>query len=63
MQLSQFSDHIQELCHEGHSLSPIKFSVGDDEYKLKSVEVTPTSVTFNLQLVEKEAEHTGFLTL
>lgn len=61
MELHKFSDTVQELCHEGHSLSLIKFNVNNDEYKLKSVDVTPTRVTFNLQLVEKEAEHEGFL--
>ena len=63
MQLHELSDHIQDICHEGHSLSSVHFTVGKDEYRLKSVDVTPTSVTFNLQLIEKEAEHTGFLTL
>ena len=61
MQLNQLSDHVQEICHEGHALASVHFAVGKDEYKLKSVDVTPTRVTFNLQLVEKEAQHEGFL--
>lgn len=61
MQLSQFSDTVQELCHEGHALANVKFNVGTEEYKLKSVDVTPTSVTFQLQLIEKEVQHEGFL--
>lgn len=61
MQLNQLSDTVQELCHEGHSLATVKFSVSQDEYRLKSIDVTPTSVTFNLQLVEQEASHEGFL--
>ena len=61
MQLNQLSDNVQELCHEGHALASVHFAVGKDEYKLKSVDVTPTRVTFNLQLVEKKAEHEGFL--
>ena len=61
MQLSQFSDTVQELCHEGHSLSQVHFGIGDVEYVLKSVEVTSTKVTFELQAAPIEPMHEGFL--
>lgn len=61
MQLSQLSDTVQELCHEGHALASVHFVIDKDEYKLKSIDATPTSVTFNLQLVEQETSHEGFL--
>ena len=61
MELHQFSDKVQELCHEGHSLARISFSVDDVSYVLKSVEVTPTRVTFRLQAETDNVVHTGFL--
>lgn len=61
MQLNQLSDTVQELCHEGHSLAKVKFGVGDVEYVLKSVDVTPTSVTFQLQATTTEVVADGFL--
>ena len=61
MQLHQFSDTIQELCHEGHSLCTVHFGVGDVSYILKSVDVTNGSVTFRLQAEPQQAVHEGFL--
>lgn len=61
MQLHQFSDTIQELCHEGHSLCTVHFGVGDVPYILKSVDVTNGSVTFRLQAEPQQAVHEGFL--
>ena len=63
MELHQFSDKVQELCHEGHSLARVSFSVDDVSYVLKSVEVTPTRVTFRLQAETDNVVHTGFLAL
>lgn len=40
MQLHQFSDTVQDLCHEGHSLAQVQFSVDDVSYVLKSIDVT-----------------------
>lgn len=61
MQLSQLSDTVQELCHEGHSLANVKFGLNDVAYVLKSIDVTPTSVTFQLQTAETEVVTDGFL--
>lgn len=62
MQLSQLSDTVQELCHEGHSLSRVHFGIDDVEYILKSIDVTPTTVTFKLQMAtQKETVTDGFL--
>lgn len=61
MQLHQFSDTIQDLCHEGHSLCAVHFGVGDVSYILKSVDVTNGSVTFRLQAEPQQVVHEGFL--
>ena len=61
MQLHQFSDTIQDLCHEGHSLCTVHFGVDDIPYILKSVDVTNGSVTFRLQAEPQQAVHEGFL--
>lgn len=63
MQLHQFSDTIQDLCHEGHSLSSVHFGVGDISYVLKSIDVTQGQVTFRLQAEPQRAVHEGFLAL
>lgn len=63
MQLHQFSDTIQDLCHEGHSLSSVHFGVGDISYVLKSIDVTQGQVTFQLQAEPQRAVHEGFLAL
>lgn len=61
MQLHQFSDTVQDLCHEGHSLATVHFGVGDVPYILKSIDVTNGSVTFRLQAEPQQAVHEGFL--
>lgn len=61
MQLHQFSDTVQDLCHEGHSLAQVHFGVGDVPYVLKSIDVTEGSVTFRLQAEPQRAVHEGFL--
>lgn len=61
MQLHRFSDTIQDLCHEGHSLCAVHFGVGDVSYILKSIDVTNGSVTFRLQAEPQQAVHEGFL--
>ena len=63
MQLHQFSDTVQDLCHEGHSLAQVHFSVGDVPYVLKSIDVTQGQVTFRLQAEPQRAVHEGFLAL
>lgn len=63
MQLHQFSDTVQDLCHEGHSLSSVHFGVGDISYVLKSIDVTQGQVTFRLQAEPQRAVHEGFLAL
>lgn len=63
MQLHQFSDTVQDLCHEGHSLAQVHFSVGDVSYVLKSIDVTNGSVTIRLQAEPQQAVHEGFLAL
>lgn len=63
MQLHQFSDTIQDLCHEGHSLATVHFGIGDVPYILKSIDVTNGSVTFRLQAEPQQAVHEGFLGL
>lgn len=63
MELHQFSDTIQDLCHEGHSLAKVHFGVGDVPYVLKSVDVTNGSVTFRLQAEPQQVVHEGFLAL
>lgn len=61
MQLHQFSDTIQELCHEGHSLCTVHFGIDDVPYILKSIDVTNGSVTFRLQAEPQQVVHEGFL--
>ena len=61
MQLHQFSDTVQDICHEGHSLSSVYFGIDDIPYVLKSIDVTPTRVIFRLQAEPSSAVHTGFL--
>lgn len=61
MQLHRFSDTVQDLCHEGHSLSTVHFGVGDVSYILKSIDVTNGSVTFRLQAEPQQVVHEGFL--
>lgn len=61
MQLHQFSDAVQDLCHEGHSLCAVHFSIDDVPYVLKSIDVTNGSVTFRLQAEPQQAVHEGFL--
>lgn len=63
MQLHQLSDTVQDLCHEGHSLAQVHFSVGDVPYVLKSIDVTGGSVTLRLQAEPQRAVHEGFLAL
>lgn len=63
MQLHQFSDTVQDLCHEGHSLAQVHFGVGDVSYVLKSIDVTSGTVTFRLQAEPQRAVHEGFLAL
>lgn len=61
MQLHQFSDTVQDLCHEGHSLSSVHFSINDASYVLKSIDVTNGTVAFRLQAEPQRAVHEGFL--
>lgn len=63
MQLHQFSDTVQDLCHEGHSLSSVHFGVDGTPYVLKSIDVTQGQVTFRLQAEPQRAVHEGFLAL
>ena len=63
MELHQFSDTIQELCHEGHSLAQVHFSVDTVPYVLKAIDVTNGTVTFRLQAEPQQAVHEGFLAL
>ena len=63
MELHQFSDTVQELCHEGHSLARVSFNIDGVPYVLKSIEVTPAQVTFRLQTETSNAVHSGFLAL
>lgn len=63
MQLHQFSDTVQDLCHEGHSLAQVHFGIGDVSYVLKSIDVTSGTVTFRLQAEPQRAVHEGFLAL
>jgi hypothetical protein len=63
MELHKFSDTIQDLCHEGHSLAQIHFSVGDVSYILKSIDVINGTVIFRLQAEPQRAVHDGFLGL
>lgn len=63
MQLYQFSDTIQTLCHEGHSLCAVHFGVGDVPYVLKAIDVTNGTVTFRLQAEPQQVVHEGFLAL
>lgn len=61
MQLHQFSDAVQDLCHEGHSLCSVHFGIDDVSYILKSIDVTNGSVTFRLQAEPQQVVHEGFL--
>ena len=61
MQLHQFSDTVQDLCHEGHSLAQVYFNIDSVPHVLKSIDVTEESVTFRLQAEPQKAVHTGFL--
>lgn len=63
MQLHQFSDTVQDLCHEGHSLAQVHFSIDNVSYVLKSIDVTNGTVTFRLQAEPQRAVHEGFLAL
>ena len=61
MELHRFSDTIQDLCHEGHSLAQVRFGIEDVSYILKSIEVVPGKVTFQLQAEASNVVHEGFL--
>lgn len=63
MELHQFSDTIQDLCHEGHSLAKVRFGIEDIPYVLKAIDVTNGTVTFRLQAEPQNAVHEGFLAL
>lgn len=63
MELHRLSDIIQDLCHEGHSLAQVRFGIEDVSYILKSIEVVPGKVTFQLQAEVNNVVHEGFLAL
>lgn len=63
MELHKFSDTVQELCHEGHSLAQVHFGVDDVLYVLKAIDVTNGAVIFRLQAEPQQAVHEGFLAL
>ena len=63
MQLHQFSDTVQDLCHEGHSLAQVHFNIDNVPYVLKSIDVTSGTVIFRLQAEPQRAVHEGFLAL
>lgn len=63
MYLSNLSDTIQELCHEGKSMTAVKFSYQGKPLVLRSIKTDNTQTVIELQDELNSPAHQGFLNI